>query len=205
VSGWFSSANRFDSGYTLTRSSGLDDFEVAMSHLSGYNSPFLDEYAEQLSTISRVKFWNQVANVELSPSEVGVGLSQVLPLVVAAHSVKSGIVSIEQPELHIHPAFQVELGDLFTQLEVPKSRRPMFLIETHSEHLMLRLLRRIRETTDGELEKNVSSVKPEDISVIYLETGEAGIKTSRIEIDESGEFIQRWPNGFFAERSEELF
>lgn len=136
------------------------------------------------------------------PCEVGVGLSQVIPVVVAAlHGRQRGTVMIEQPELHIHPALQVALGDLF--IEQCASRQ--FIIETHSEHLILRILRRIRETTANELPPGAPVFDPTRLSVLYVEPGEAGTQVQQLHVDETGEFTDRWPTGFFEERAEELF
>jgi predicted ATPase len=110
-------------------------------------------------------------------------------------------VAVEQPELHIHPRAQVAVGDLLTQIDSSAN----FLIETHSEHLILRLLKRIRQTSDNELPEGYKAVAPEDVSIVYLEPSAEGVRARKIEIDEDGEFIGRWPNGFFKERGEELF
>jgi hypothetical protein len=211
---WFYDKDRFNTSYKMQRFFTHEIYDGYIDPDDEIDDQDLELLDERKLGRPRLWFWDKQTKTDLSPNQIGVGLSQVMPLVVAAHAVKSGIVSIEQPELHIHPAFQVELGDLFTQLEVPVSRRPMFLIETHSEHIILRLLRRIRETTDGELKDGIAPVKPEDISVVYLEPGadtsdriapRVGIKATQLEINEDGEFIQRWPRGFFSERSEELF
>ena len=145
--------------------------------------------------------WDDLNNIEVAFSEVGVGISQLFPLVVAAVQDRQGIIACEQPELHVHPRIQVGIGDLLTQAK----KNTTFLIETHSEHLMLRILRRIRETSERELPAGLQPVSPEDVSIVYMEPGAAGVRTRRIEIDHTGEFASRWPNGFFAERSEELF
>ncbi|WP_121191340.1 AAA family ATPase [Pseudomonas aeruginosa] len=145
--------------------------------------------------------WDDLNNIEVAFSEVGVGISQLFPLVVAAVQDRQGIIACEQPELHVHPRIQVGIGDLLTQAK----KNTTFLIETHSEHLMLRILRRIRETSERELPAGLQPVSPEDVSIVYMEPGAAGGRTRRIEIDHTGEFASRWPNGFFAERSEELF
>lgn len=145
--------------------------------------------------------WDDRNNIEVAFSEVGVGISQLFPLVVAAVQARQGIIACEQPELHVHPRIQVGIGDLLTQA----NNKNTFLIETHSEHLILRILRRIRETSEGELPEGVQPVSPTDVSIVYMEPGESGAKTRRIEIDSSGEFTTRWPNGFFTERGEELF
>lgn len=145
--------------------------------------------------------WDDVRQCEVAFSEVGVGISQLFPLLVAAVVARQGLVTCEQPELHVHPRIQVGIGDLLTQA----NRQCSFLIETHSEHLILRILRRIRESTEGDLPNGLQQLKPEDVSIIYLDTAAGGVKATRIDIDRYGEFTSRWPNGFFAERGEELF
>ena len=139
--------------------------------------------------------------VFVQPSDIGVGVSQLLPLIVAAVTVKKGFVAIEQPELHVHPRVQVDVGDLLTQV----ADGPNFIVETHSEHIILRLLKRIRQTTDGELPEGFVHVTPDDVSINYLDASEHGVQITRLNIDKDGEFIERWPGGFFDERDEELF
>ena len=150
---------------------------------------------------SKWVLWDDLNNIEVAFSEVGVGISQLFPLVVAAVQARQGIIACEQPELHVHPKIQVGIGDLLTQA----NNKSTFLIETHSEHLILRILRRIRETSEGYLPEGLRHLSPADISIVYLEPSAAGVRTRRIEIDRTGEFTSRWPNGFFAERGEELF
>ena len=78
-------------------------------------------------------------------------------------------------------------------------------IETHSEHLILRILRRIRQTTDNELPEHIPPVKPDDVCVLWVDNLGDGTTIQRLRIDERGEFIDRWPKGFFSERAEELY
>lgn len=137
----------------------------------------------------------------LQPNEIGIGISQVFPLIVAANTVSKGFVAIEQPELHVHPRVQVDVGDLLTQI----TGGPNFIVETHSEHIILRLLKRIRQSNDGELPEGFVLVTPDDVSINYLNSSEDGVQITRLNIDEDGEFIERWPGGFFAERREELW
>lgn len=158
------------------------------------------DYGESSSNIISLTLWDCRNEIEVAPSDIGVGVSQLLPLVVASFIAKSGLVSCEQPELHVHPRIQVAIGDMLLHA----TERTSFLIETHSEHLILRLLRRVRETTENTLPENMPPVSPEDISIVYLEPGEDGVSVRRIQIDEDGEFTSRWPQGFFPERREEL-
>jgi predicted ATPase len=151
----------------------------------------------------RLLIRDKARDIELSPHDIGVSISQVLPIVVAALYQKCGVLSIEQPELHIHPAFQVALGDLFIE-QIRQRPDLTFMLETHSEHLMLRFLRRIRETGENEAPENLTLV-PEKLSINFIETGKNGISCTQIRVDEDGDFIDRWPMGFFDERAEELF
>ena len=173
--------------------------------------------ADQESGVSGVfmlQFINKKTGVMSSIKDVGFGFSQILPVIVKCRSALRGTVIVEQPELHLHPALQAELGDMFirgTRGEVPLHSGYMmkqdnrFFIETHSEHLILRLLRRIRETTDGELPDNVPPLTPDDIAVLYVQPGPNGSEVVHIPVTKDGEFTCPWPGGFFSERARELF
>lgn len=140
----------------------------------------------------------------LLPSEVGAGISQLLPVVVAAIGTrKPCLVMVEQPEIHVHPALQTGVGDLL--IEAAQGRQ--LIVETHSEHVVLRLLRRIRETSAKELPDGAPAFTPEKLSVLWVESGGGGEGTTvrRLRVDETGEFVDRWPKGFFEERAKELF
>jgi hypothetical protein len=139
------------------------------------------------------------------PSEVGAGISQVMPVIVAAVQKRGGVTLIEQPEIHVHPALQVGLGDLFIEAANRDGARRILLVETHSEHLILRLLRRIRETTEKELPERAPAFSEDKLSVIHVKNSGDGVRASRLRVDSTGEFVDRWPDGFFDERAEELF
>jgi predicted ATPase len=128
-----------------------------------------------------------------------------MPLVVAALERRPGLTLVEQPEIHVHPAMQVALGDLFIEAVIGDGSRRTILIETHSEHIILRLLRRIRETTYEEFPDRSPSLTADKVSVIYVESLPDGVLIRRLRVDEQGEFIDRWPRGFFDERARELF
>jgi len=149
----------------------------------------------------KVVLWDEQNQIEVTSSDIGVGVSQVIPLVVALTEKSQGVICCEQPELHVHPRIQVALGDLVTQQRTGHT----LILETHSEHLILRILRRIRETAEDELPDGIKPVIPNDVSIVYLSADEDGVVAKRIGIDKEGEFTERWPSGFFAERGEELF
>ena len=189
TSDWIASSDKLNAGYEI----------INQSIAEGINIASADEYMGLLS--KRHVFFKELrSNILLSANQLGTGISQALPIVVAAHCDDVGLVSIEQPELHIHPRFQVELADVFLCAKDKHS----FLIETHSEHIILRLLKRIRQTAENDLPENYPPIKEDDVSIVYLEPTDNGVVTKRIRVDEDGEFVDHWPQGFFVERREEL-
>ena len=136
--------------------------------------------------------------------DVGTGLSCVVPVLVGLYS---NFSFIQQPELHLHPALQSALGDVCIEAALPTTKESVQIIETHSEHLLLRILKRIRQSGSGKLKGGASvAVDPYYVAVLYFDPQPDGsTKVKRIRITEDGEFIDRWPKGFFEERGKELF
>ena len=132
-------------------------------------------------------------HVDAALPDVGFGISQLLPFIVQSLVSEKQIISIEQPEVHVHPRLQADLGDLLAEA-IKEPRQNRFIIETHSEHLILRLQRLVRK----------KEIKPEDVSVVYVSRGPEGAKAERLRLDEDGDFIDEWPSGFFLERLREL-
>ena len=149
--------------------------------------------------IQAYSIWDQHNDISVEPNEIGTGVSQLMPLIVAAITQKGGLVACEQPELHLHPRVQVAIGDLLSQ----NTEHVNYLIETHSEHLILRLRRRIRQNTDNELPVGLKAFSHNEVVINYLEPSKDGVQVRRIRMDEDGEFRQPWPNGFFHERLDE--
>lgn len=138
-------------------------------------------------------------------SEVGSGLGYVLPVLCA---LSGDIALLQQPELHLHPALQAALGDVFIESTNRKDGeygQKRLMIETHSEYILLRALRRIKQT----YEKRVSPelfIEPDDVAVLYFDPRpDDTTRVTRLRISHGGEFLDRWPRGFFAERDKELF
>ena len=69
---------------------------------------------------------------------------------------------------------------------------------------MLRILRRIRETTDKELPEGYPPISPDQVSVLYVQPSKTGAEIIHIPVTKDGEFGRPWPQGFFAERVKEL-
>ncbi len=155
-----------------------------------------------------LKLRHKISNAIVEIEDVGVGISQIIPVLMAI--VEGGNVFIQQPELHLHPKLQAQLADAF--IEGINMDRPLlcgkasFIIESHSEHFLLRLLRRIRETHKSDIRHKVFGLSADQVSVLYVDKLEDGSsKIFPLRISPDGEFIDRWPHGFFTERDGELF
>jgi hypothetical protein len=133
-------------------------------------------------------------NTRVTHRDVGIGISQVLPVLVMAYGSRNKLIAMEQPEIHLHPALQAELGDVFIEAALGE-RKNTFILETHSEHLILRLMRRIRE----------GKISPEDVGVVFVDPLARGSRFIELRIDEDGDFIDEWPGGFFEESFHEKF
>jgi len=187
-----------DSGYEHGHSATIDDpHAAARDILQEMRKSNVDRLTELVLVDQRTK-------TVVSHRDVGIGISQVLPVLVTAYASKNRIIAMEQPEIHLHPALQAELGDVFIEGALGE-RRNTFILETHSEHLILRLLRRVRETANGELPVGAVPLKPEDLAVIYVQADQTGSRVVQIPVTAEGDFGQPWPEGFFAERVKELF
>lgn len=208
---WFSGKDYFNTGYGIVKKSfvKLDTASDLYTDLIDLSAPqkqasAIEKLTKQPAT-QMVVLKDMSTGIELSPSDVGVGISQVLPLLPLALSDNAiRIVAVEQPELHIHPAMQLVLGDLFVnglETEINMTRGKRFLLETHSEHLLLRVLRRIRESREHES----CFIFPDELSINFLESSENGLIVTKIRVDEEGEFKDPWPHGFFNERTHELY
>ena len=129
--------------------------------------------------------WN--TGIRCNLTEVGFGASQLLPVIVAGYyaPVKSLMIA-EQPEIHLHPKAQTLLADLF--IDISRENKKI-LVETHSEHLLMRLQRRI---ADGSIDSDM-------ISVYYCEPTRDGTKVRRIEVNEYGQLGEDLPKSFFEE------
>jgi predicted ATPase len=121
----------------------------------------------------------------LAFSDVGKGISQVLPIIAAVHGERGKLILVEQPEIHLHPKLQADIADIF--INDQESDQNKYIIETHSENLLLRLQSKVR---NGKL-------SPDDVQIIYLEKNKNGdINPITIKLDHDGRMDQDFPDGF---------
>jgi predicted ATPase len=127
-------------------------------------------------------------------TDVGFGVSQVLPVLVQCFYAPHGSTTIlEQPEVHLHPSAQAVLADLFIDAisatdDREKPHNIQLLIESHSEHFLRRLQRRIAE----------QKIRAIDTAIYFCEMTSSGSILNRLEIDDYGN-IKNWPHQFFGD------
>jgi predicted ATPase len=138
---------------------------------------------------ARVRTRKQSSEVLLT--DVGFGISQVLPVVTLLQYVPEGsTVVLEQPEIHLHPLAQAALADVIIQAAM--HRRVQVILESHSEHLLLRLQRRIAEET----------IASKDVRLYFCDAPKGESTITKLEVDLFGN-IENWPKKFMGDAFEE--
>ena len=156
------------------------------------------------SAVPELTLMDKRTGTFVSHRDIGIGVSQVLPVLVKAYAKQDSVVAIEQPEIHLHPALQAELADVFIESALG-GQKNTFLLETHSEHLLLRIMKRMRQTHEGKLQPGGLPVTPKDVSLLFVSPGVEGSVVQEIGLNERGELIKAWPGGFFEEGFKEMF
>ena len=163
----------------LARLKLASSFEVAEI------APERSEYEVRIRTGSR--------SPEVKLTDVGFGVSQVLPVIAEAfYAPPNSTVLMEQPEMHLHPRAQSELGDLLieaiTAREDGAPRGVQLIVESHSEHLLRRIQLRVAE----------EQVTSSDVALYFCHPGRAGSVIERLELNQVGEILN-WPPEFFGD------
>ncbi len=130
---------------------------------------------------------------EVALTDVGFGVSQILPVLTLCYYAPEGsTLLLEQPEIHLHPSVQAGLADVF--IDAVKTRRVQIIVESHSEHLLRRLQRRIAE----------EQIEANQMALYFITCDERGASHAQpLEINEYG-YILNWPEGFFGDEMGEL-
>lgn len=213
VNKYLSDKQYFNSGYKIKTGKVLSlemEFMGEIAKLANQDNDIeLEALRHQLEGHSQFKKILKLRDirreVDVDLTDVGTGISQIVPIIVALLVENHHIVMVEQPELHIHPRLQVQLGELLVHSLFAKrnhsEQQQLHLLETHSEDLLLRLMRRIREPNAAG-----HKLTPEDLAIHYVDVVDGSTQiVNRIEIDKDGDFIDEWPGGFFEESYREKF
>jgi predicted ATPase len=168
----------------LVRLGLLDSFEVEQI------APNRDEYDVKVRTAPE----SELVNL----TDVGFGVSQVLPVIVQSfYAPPDSTILMEQPEIHLHPAVQSALADLMIAAvkarEDGEPRRVQLIAESHSEHLLRRLLRRVAE----------EEISAQDIALYFCYPGPNGSVMDRLEVSPYGDILN-WPPDFFGDEVKDV-
>lgn len=162
-----------------------------LNHLGLIHDFRLEEIAKG-TNLYRAMVKTSPKSPSTSLTDVGFGVSQVLPALVLLYYVpERSTVLLEQPEIHLHPAVQSALADVM--LNVAKVRNVQILVESHSEHLMRRLQRRVAE----------EQVSSDDVKLYFVSSQRGSAQVFDLRLNEWGE-IENWPEQFFGDEMGEI-
>ena len=150
----------------------------------------------------RLEIKNRRSGLPLSFRDIGFGWSQVLPVIVEIVQGMHSALLVEQPELHLHPSNQSQLMDVvLDNLGSPKTTSTPVLLELHSEQMVLRLLRRIKESGSA---RSGKKIYPQHCSIVYVKKDKNGSLITTLKISEEGTMVDSWPGGFFESALKDL-
>ena len=129
---------------------------------------------------------DNATKIKSNISDVGYGVSQVLPVIYGCLSGDHGLLFIEQPEIHLHPGAQSKLGELI----VETSKKRQVFLETHSVHLINAIRVAILK----------NKIPHKHVVINYIDKDDNGSRVTTLGLDEKAEFTREWPEGFFEER-----
>ena len=160
------------------------DFEINFETLSG-------KFDEKIFYSLAKNIKNKDINTNIA--DMGLGLKRIIPLITYLyHKRAREIICIQEPESNLHPKYQSEIAEIL--VDSFNKRGNTHLVETHSEILVLRLLKLIKQ-------KKINS---NDISINFVQKKDGEAEIINIDVNEDGEFTSEWPSGFFLERLSEL-
>lgn len=135
---------------------------------------------------------NSAEGTRVNIADVGFGVSQIFPIVLEGLRMgKGNTLLLEQPEIHLHPNLQMQLADYFISLALSNKK---IIVETHSDHIINRLVRRIVESDNDQI-RNL-------IGIYFITATENGAEFEEVEIDET-RGIRNWPKDFFDQTASE--
>ena len=133
------------------------------------------------------------SNIDVAQTHIGLGYPLILPLIVQSLISRNDIIVVEEPEVHLHPKIEADLAELIVFSSINYNNQ--FLIETHSEEFLLRILRNIRE----------NKITSENISINYITNDRikgknTGSVINKIKVNKYGQYQTPWKDDLFAER-----
>ncbi len=153
---------------------------------------FSVEAIAENSSIYQVRVQKSPSSAKVLITDVGFGVSQILPVLVLCYYVPEGsIILLEQPEIHLHPSVQSGLADVF--IDAAKNRNIQIILESHSEHLLRRIQRRVAE----------ESLKLKDTALYFCEIEKEGSSLTPLDVNLFGD-IENWPKDFFGDEFGEI-
>jgi len=204
VSAWLWNEDRLNTGHQLIGRLVREidgEFQEQMLRLEWeeeHPSPEMKSVLSELHCLplrKRLYVRDVEKNVDLPPPSVGVGICQVIPVVTAVLADGAHMIQVEQPAIHLHPAQQAAMGDLLVVGALTGAGK-VLLVETHSEHLILRLQRRIREHAKGQA-KGAPAITADHVAVYHIAQQDGQTVVRPIDLDQYGDFVQPWPDDFF--------
>jgi predicted ATPase len=170
----------------------LEEYVAWWLEKLGLIHSFRVEPVAEGSNLYRVLVRTTPRSSEVLVTEVGFGVSQILPVIVLCFYAPEGsTVLLEQPEIHLHPAVQAGLADVM--LDAIKKRRVQIVLESHSEHLLRRLQRRIAE---GQLDSA-------DATLYFCRMEGGASRADRLRLNLFG-YVENWPEGFFGDQMDDV-
>jgi len=144
------------------------------------------------SSLYQVRVQRHKDSTPVLLTDVGFGVSQILPVITLCYYVPTGsTLLLEQPEIHLHPSVQAGLADVF--IDAIKTRDLQIILESHSEHLLRRLQRRIAE----------EQLATDRTAFYFCEMPDDVSRLVPLELDEYGN-IKNWPKDFFGDEMGEM-
>ena len=151
------------------------------------------DWTNQGATEYEVRIQKSPTSAAVTLADMGYGLGQFLPVLVLCYYAPEGSTLIlEQPGIHLHPKVQSQLADLL--IEVVIERNLQILVESHSEHLLNRLQRRVAE----------EKIAADQTALYFCRNDEGVSNIDRLKMDEFGN-ITNWPENFFGDEMGDLF
>ena len=171
----------------------LEEYVAHWLRRIGLVHEFRVERIAEDSPLYRVKVRKSRRAVETLIPDVGFGVSQILPaLVLCFYAPEGSTVILEQPEIHLHPLAQSGLADAL--IDAYQKRGVQIIVESHSEHLLRRIQRRISEET----------ISQDHVGMYFCSQDSGGAsQIDRLELDEFGN-ISNWPENFFGDQFGEI-